>query len=61
MTQPGERVLGAAFSFGMAGFIPVSPYVNYLANDIPFEKFNATPDAVRQFCKSMSWDIRLLT
>jgi RHS repeat-associated protein len=47
--QPGERVLGATFSFGMAGFIQVSPYVNYLANNIPFEKFNTTPDVVREF------------
>lgn len=32
---PSQRVLGATFSFGVAGFQQVSPYVNYLANNPP--------------------------
>lgn len=33
MLRPGDVVGGATFSFGRAGLIQVSPYVNYLAND----------------------------
>ena len=57
MVGPGERVLGATFSFGMAGVIQVSPYVNYLANDPP--AFASSPRC-DEYCRCMSWDTPLL-
>ena len=33
VVRRGDVVGGVTFSFGMAGVIQVSPYVNYLAND----------------------------
>jgi hypothetical protein len=35
IARPGQLVLGATFSFGMAGLVTVSPYGNYLANNPP--------------------------
>lgn len=46
VVQPGERVLGATFSFGMIGATQVSPYVNYLANNPPS---SLSTDAAKQF------------
>lgn len=44
--RPGERAVGVTFSFGIAGFIQVTPYVNYLANDVT--GYLATPDGLRR-------------
>jgi len=45
--KPGELVLGATFSNGLALFTPVTPYTNYLANDPPAD-FNSNSSYLRR-------------
>lgn len=48
---PGEVIGGVTFSFGWAGMIQVSPYVNYLANDFDqnVKDWNLSPQASTLF------------
>ena len=50
MVRRGEVVGGVTFSFGRAGLIEVSPYLNYLANDFDQKaKLNITSEASTLF------------
>lgn len=57
---PGSLVLGVAFGFGLAGIVPVSPYLNYLANNPPAD-FSSNHSYLRRQIHELGHSLSTIT